>query len=76
MTHEFKKIIQGYLNDEQLGLACVTATVVALEGSSYRRPRARMFINERVHMAGAVSGGCVEKEILKQSGSIHDKIRF
>ena len=70
MTHEFKKLIQGYLNAQQLGLVCVTATVVALEGSSYRRPGVRMLINEHGQMTGAVSGGCVEKEILKQSDSV------
>ena len=67
MTHEFKKLVQGYLNARHVGLSCVTATVVALDGSSYRRPGVRMLINENGHMTGAVSGGCVEKEILKQS---------
>ena len=70
MTHEFKKMVQGYLNARHIGLSCVTATVVALDGSSYRRPGVRMLINENGHMTGAVSGGCVEKEILKQSQSV------
>lgn len=70
MTHEFKKLIQGYLNARHVGLSCVTATVVALDGSSYRRPGVRMLINENGHMTGAVSGGCVEKEILKQAHSV------
>jgi xanthine/CO dehydrogenase XdhC/CoxF family maturation factor len=70
MTHEFKKLIQGYFNARHVGLSCVTATVVALDGSSYRRPGVRMLINENGHMTGAVSGGCVEKEILKQSQSV------
>ncbi|MCA0931847.1 XdhC family protein [Lutimonas saemankumensis] len=70
MTHELKQIIQGYLNARHLGLDCVLATVVDLDGSSYRRPGVRMLINEHGHMTGAVSGGCVEKEILKQSGTV------
>jgi len=70
MTHEFKNLIQGYLNATHLGLSCVMATVVHLEGSSYRRPGVRMLINEHGQMTGAVSGGCVEKEILKQSHSV------
>lgn len=72
MTHEIKNIIQGYLNARHLGLKCVIATVVDLDGSSYRRPGVRMLINEHGHMTGAVSGGCVEKEILKQSGSVFE----
>lgn len=72
MTHEIKNIIQGFLNARHLGLRCVIATVVDLDGSSYRRPGVRMLINEHGHMTGAVSGGCVEKEILKQSGSVFE----
>jgi xanthine/CO dehydrogenase XdhC/CoxF family maturation factor len=48
----------------------VLATVVALEGSSYRRPGVRMLINNQGEMCGAVSGGCVEKEIVLQAGSV------
>ena len=70
MTHEIKQIIQGYLNAKHLGLSCVMATVVDLDGSSYRRPGVRMLINEHGQMTGAVSGGCVEKEILKQSHTV------
>jgi len=70
MTHELKKLIQAYLNARHIGLASVMATVVELDGSSYRRPGVRMLINEHGHMTGAVSGGCVEKEILKQSQSV------
>lgn len=70
MTHEIKQIIQGYLNAQHLGLSCVMATVVDLDGSSYRRPGVRMLINEHGQMTGAVSGGCVEKEILKQSYTV------
>ena len=70
MTHEIKNLIQGYLNASHLGLSCVMATVVDLDGSSYRRPGVRMLINEHGQMTGAVSGGCVEKEILKQAQSV------
>ena len=48
----------------------VLASVVALDGSSYRRPGVRMLILENNKMIGAVSGGCVEKKILFQSQSV------
>ena len=70
MTHEFKKLLQGYQNAKHIGIQSVIATVVALDGSSYRRPGVRMLINENGQITGAVSGGCVEKEILKQSDSV------
>ena len=67
MVHEFKHIInQAYLNQKQGGLQ-VIATVVALEGSSYRKPGVRMLICENGKMTGAVSGGCIEKEIQHQA---------
>lgn len=70
MTHEFKNIIQGFQNAKHIGLKSVMATVVALDGSSYRRPGVRMLINENGQMTGAVSGGCVEKEILRQADTV------
>ena len=70
MTHELKQIIQAYLEAKKQGLKSVLATVVALDGSSYRRPGVRMLILENEQMIGAVSGGCVEKEVLRQAVSV------
>lgn len=70
MTHEFKDIVQQGLEAKRQGLKSVLASVVALDGSSYRRPGVRMLILENNSMVGAVSGGCVEKEILLQSQSV------
>lgn len=70
MTHELKKIIREYQSATSKGLKCVLATVVALDGSSYRRPGVRMLILEDGHMIGAVSGGCVEKEVVRQAQSV------
>lgn len=73
MIHELKKIIQAYILAHKKGLKTVLATVVALEGSSYRRPGVRMLIREDGKMTGAVSGGCVEKEIFRQADSVFKK---
>ncbi|THV57105.1 XdhC/CoxI family protein [Flagellimonas alvinocaridis] len=67
MTHELKTIIQSY---QERGEAAILATVVALDGSSYRRPGVRMLIFENGDMVGAVSGGCVEKEVLRQAQTV------
>ncbi len=48
----------------------VLASVVSLEGSSYRRPGVRMLWNERGEAVGVVSGGCVEKEIYRQAQEV------
>lgn len=70
MMHELLKLKESYILAQAIGLKSVMATVVAIEGSSYRRPGVRMLIFENNSMTGAVSGGCVESEILKQSQSV------
>lgn len=70
MTHEFKTIIEEAEKAKLRGLKTVMASVVALDGSSYRKPGVRMLIIENGKMIGAVSGGCVEKEVLQQSQSV------
>ncbi|MCX2679942.1 XdhC family protein [Galbibacter sp. EGI 63066] len=72
MTHEFKKILETHLKAKAKGTKTVLATVVALDGSSYRRPGVRMLIREDGKMTGAVSGGCVEKEVFRQSQSVFE----
>jgi xanthine/CO dehydrogenase XdhC/CoxF family maturation factor len=70
MTHEFKHILnQAYLNQKKGGLQ-VLATVVDLDGSSYRKPGVRMLICDNGKMTGAVSGGCIEKEINNQAQTV------
>lgn len=65
MTHEWHHIWQHYLEHRNT-VRFVLASVVFLEGSSYRRPGVRMLIGEGGQRIGAVSGGCVEKEVERQ----------
>ncbi|WP_299273327.1 XdhC family protein [uncultured Psychroserpens sp.] len=70
MTHEFKNIVYKAKVNQQNGLKNVLATVVFLEGSSYRKPGVRMLISENGSMVGAVSGGCVENEVKRRAQSV------
>lgn len=70
MTHELKHIIQQAKINQQNGLKNVLATVVHLDGSSYRKPGVRMLIAENGEITGAVSGGCVEKEVVRRAESV------
>lgn len=70
MTHELKQIIKAFEIGNTKKLQCVLATVVALDGSSYRRPGVRMLLLEDGSCVGAVSGGCVEKEVFRQAESV------
>lgn len=57
---EINDIIKAYdkavLQNQQTALA----TVVKVEGSSYRRPGARMLVTDAGELIGAISGGCLE----------------
>jgi xanthine/CO dehydrogenase XdhC/CoxF family maturation factor len=70
MTHEFIEIIQQAIVNQQNGIQNVLATVVDLDGSSYRKPGVRMLLSSDDKMIGAVSGGCVEKEIQRRAQSV------
>lgn len=70
MTHEIKLLFQTLRTWQLSGKKAVLVAVVALEGSSYRRPGVRMVISEDGEAVGAVSGGCVEKEIERQAQSV------
>ncbi|NQX77985.1 XdhC family protein [Gilvibacter sp.] len=70
MLHELIHIFNKATEAAQADKKSVLASVVALEGSSYRRPGVRMLILEDGEMFGAVSGGCVEKDILRQADEV------
>ncbi len=46
----------------------VLVTLVRAEGSSYRRPGARMLVGAGGSYRGTISGGCLEAEIVRKAG--------
>lgn len=64
---EIKAIISAYSEAENKGIKTVLATVVHVEGSSYRRPSARMLVEENGNTTGAISGGCLEGDALRKA---------
>jgi xanthine/CO dehydrogenase XdhC/CoxF family maturation factor len=48
----------------RLPAGCGLATVVAVEGSSYRRPGARLVLGPDGTRVGSISGGCLEEDLL------------
>ena len=70
MLHELKSILSAARKAQDQNITTALASVVALDGSSYRRPGVRMLVQSDGGMIGAVSGGCVEKEILRQAQSV------
>jgi xanthine dehydrogenase accessory factor len=46
---------------------CLLASVVKTTGSTYLRPGARMLLGEQGWLAGGISGGCLEQDVLHRS---------
>ena len=64
---ERKEIVKAYDEAVQSGKNVALASLVHLEGSSYRRPGARMLVNEEGELTGAISGGCLEGDALRKA---------
>lgn len=52
------------------GQRCALATLVRLEGSSYRRPGAKLLIREDGALLGNVSGGCLENDLRERAQAV------
>ena len=64
---EIRDILKAFDEAQQLGKQTALATVVHVEGSSYRRPGARMLIEDDGQLTGAISGGCLEGDALRKA---------
>jgi xanthine dehydrogenase accessory factor len=65
--HEILAIIRAYHEASAAGKKTALATVVHVEGSSYRRPGARMLITEDAQLTGSISGGCLEGDAFRKA---------
>lgn len=50
----------------------VLATLVAVSGSSYRRPGARLLLTSEGKRIGSISGGCLEEDVLARAQRVLD----
>ncbi len=67
---EMKDIVNAYHAAKNQNMQTALATVVYVEGSSYRRPGARMLVTEDGQLTGAISGGCLEGDALKKAQEV------
>lgn len=71
---EISEILKAYTEAKSAEKKTALATVVKVEGSSYRQPGARMLVTEDGELTGAISGGCLEGDALRKALlSIHQK---
>ncbi len=64
---EIRDIVRAFDIAQSEGKRSALATVVHVEGSSYRRPGARMLVTEDGQLTGAISGGCLEGDALRKA---------
>jgi xanthine dehydrogenase accessory factor len=64
---EILDIIDAYTVAVKEGKRMALATVVRVNGSSYRRPGARMLVTDDGQLTGAISGGCLEGDALRKA---------
>ncbi|WP_446743102.1 XdhC family protein [Silvibacterium acidisoli] len=63
---ELRQILSLWRHAQKTGEEICLATVIEVEGSSYRKAGARMLFTSGGRRAGTVSGGCLEAEIQKK----------
>lgn len=64
---EISSILDAYKSLDPATTKAALATVVRVEGSSYRRTGARMLIMDNGNWIGGISGGCLEGDALKRA---------
>lgn len=64
---EIKEIVKAFDKAYKSKKKTALATVVQVEGSSYRRAGARMLVTDDGELTGAISGGCLEGDALRKA---------
>jgi len=64
---EIKTIIDAFHAHQEDEQRTALATVINVDGSSYRRTGARMFVTENGDWVGGISGGCLEGDALRRA---------
>ncbi len=67
--HEIHAIAAAIGQLRRMNEPALLATLVAVEGSSYRRPGARLLVTRAGKRIGAISGGCLEKHVARHGWS-------
>lgn len=65
--NEAQALVDAFDAANLRGERCALATVVSVEGSSYRRPGARMLVCEGGASTGTISAGCLEGDVIEHA---------
>jgi len=64
---ELKEIVSAAESARAKGEAFALATLVKVQGSSYRRVGAKMLLTQSGKKVGTISGGCLESDVQKKA---------
>lgn len=67
MSKEIRDIVNAFREAKKAGRKSALATIVHVEGSSYRMPGARMLVDDNGCLTGAISGGCLEGDARRRA---------
>jgi len=70
---EIAQILDLWSAVSAAGEEAVLATVVKTQGSSYRLPGARLLLTKHGRRVGAISGGCLEDDVVKKAWWLTEK---
>jgi len=65
--NDVQEVVEAFDAANGRGERCALATLVSVEGSSYRRPGARMLVNETGYAIGTISAGCLESDVVEHA---------
>ena len=65
--NEVRELVNAFDEVAASDHKCALATLVSVEGSSYRRPGARMLIREDGRTTGTISAGCLESDLIEHA---------
>jgi xanthine dehydrogenase accessory factor len=68
--NEVRAFVEAFDAANSRGERCALATLVSVEGSSYRRPGARMLICEGGKSTGTISAGCLESDVIEHAKQV------
>jgi xanthine/CO dehydrogenase XdhC/CoxF family maturation factor len=64
---ETAEVLSQLTAEAEAGRRAAIATVVAIHGSAYRRPGAKLLVREAGGTTGGVSGGCLEADVRERA---------
>ena len=65
--NELQAILEGFESSQKSGEITFLATVVKTQGSTYRRPGAKMLMTNTGRMIGTISAGCLENDVFEHT---------